>query len=206
MEGESVAPDRGMARSIEGDGEWSALLRYAHIFSSAVREILEDRLLQDVSGNGLRLPEFHLLRFLALCTAPPQIHDIARFLGVTPPAATKQVDRLERLAMVRRGACEGDRRVTLLELTEHGRELVEKHESVERERLASILFSFTLEEIAVLARLLERSSVALIEEARASSRLCLRCAAYFDDDCPVQFLEPGCPYQRAARNRPAETH
>lgn len=178
-----------------GDNGLFGLIRYSHIFSSAVREILEFKLLQEVGAAELSLPQFHLLQLITL-NGSHQIGQVADFLGVTPPAATKNIDKLERLGLVGRFPCKDDRRAILVASSEKGRQLVERYETVKQERLAPVLDSFTATELSQLVHLLQRFSMALIGSAENCDGLCLRCSAYFDDKCPIQHLHTGCPYQK----------
>jgi MarR family transcriptional regulator, organic hydroperoxide resistance regulator len=180
--------------------QWSSLTRYSHIFSSAVRESLEVGLLRDVAGDGLTLAQLHLLRFIVLTDDPP-VGRVAEFLGVSAPAATKNLDKLESLGLVLRTRSRDDRRETLLTPTAEGERLVERFEEAERERLAPVRARFTADELAMLTNLLERYSLALIGSSAPPRGRCLRCSAYFDDACPLQFVHDGCPYRRSGSRR-----
>ena len=171
------------------------LLRYSHIFSSAVHEILEARYLQEVSDHSLTLPQFHLLKLIGL-NGHHQVGEVAEFLGVSAPAASKNIDRLENLGLVARGACEGDRRATLLSASPKGRDLIRRYENLKKRRLAPVLAKLEAAEIDHLAELLERFSVLLFEQEKAEHSFCLRCAAYCQVGCPIGEVLGDCPYDR----------
>jgi len=181
--------------------EWSSLVRYSHIFSSAVREILERQILHDVSGNGLTVPQLHLLQFIALGDKQHQMYDVADFLGVSTAAATKNVDKLERLGLVTRRRFRVDHRVTLLSVSKQGRRLIERYVDVEREKLAPIFQRFRSGELRELARLLERCSLELIRAEGDRDATCLRCSAHYDERCGVAHLHAGCPYRNSSNHR-----
>ncbi|MDH3402461.1 MAG: MarR family transcriptional regulator [Acidobacteriota bacterium] len=170
------------------------LVRYAHIFASAVKESLEVDLLRE-TGGSLTPPQFHLLRLIAL-NGRHQIGEVADFLGVTPPAATKAIDKLEGLGLVRREPSTKDRRATLLAVTKPALALVARYEELERTRLGAVLAAFSAEEISQFSGLLERFALRLVAQSEDDGGLCLRCSAYFDDRCPVHDLTANCPYQR----------
>jgi len=182
-------------RGPENHDDYLELLRYSHIFASVVREILEEKLLREVSPDRLTLSQFHLLKLIAL-NGRHQVGQIAEFLGVSPPAATKNIDKLERLGLVARSPSEGDRRATLLASSPKGRKLVEKYEALKEERLGPILDAFSAEELGQLAHLMERFSLALIRQEESRKGLCFRCSAYYDANCPMQRLRDACPYQK----------
>ena len=183
------------------NGRLRQLLRYSHIFSAVVREILEARYLAESTTDPLTLPQFHLLKLITL-NGKHQVGEIAEFLGVSAPAASKNIDKLERLALVERSPLAGDRRVTLLSASRKGRRLVKKYEVLKAHRLAPVLQMFRPEEIDQFARLLERFSVTLLAEERSADEFCLRCAAYCEDGCPVGHVLGNCAYEKIrARGR-----
>lgn len=187
-------PGNRGARKV-GEGQLFELLRYSHIFASVVREILEIKLLNEVCPSSLTLSQFHLLKLISL-DGKHQVGQVADFLGVSPPAATKNVDKLEGLGLVFRRQSKGDRRATLLSSSAKGRRLVEKYENLKAERLAPVLAAFNADELDQLAHLLERFSLVLLHAEDSAEGLCFRCSAYFEEQCPVTHLRDGCPYQK----------
>jgi DNA-binding MarR family transcriptional regulator len=186
------------------NGQLRRLLRYSHIFSSAVREILEAKLLAEVSTHSLTLPQFHLLKLISI-NGQHQVGEVAEFLGVSSPAASKNIDKLERLGLLTRTPSKGDRRATLLSANPKGRELVRRYEVMKAERLAPILERFKPAEIDQLSHLLERFSVLLFDHEKSGDGFCLRCAAYVEEHCPVGHVVGNCPYERIrSRNRPED--
>lgn len=185
--------------------DYTRLLRNSHIFASAVRDVLERKFLKDTSHLPLTLSQFHLLKLMSI-NGQHQVSEVAEFLGVSPAAASKNIDKLEGLGLVVRTPSEGDRRATLLSVSPKGRRLVSAYEELKAERLHPVLDNFKPKEIEELSRLLERFSVEVfkLEEAEGSesgNRYCLRCAAYLESDCPVGELRGGCPYSKVYDER-----
>jgi DNA-binding MarR family transcriptional regulator len=193
-------PIGGKPRSAENGDDSARLLRLSHIFSSAVREILELGLLQEVSPHPLTLSQFHVLRLMSF-NAVHQLGEVAEFLGVSPPAATKNIDKLERYGLVVRKPSEADRRATELSVSAKGRRLVKAYEQLKADRLIPVFGEFCSEEIGQLATLLERFSVSLLQLATPDSDFCLRCAAYIESGCPVGDVRGGCPFERAREEK-----
>jgi len=177
-----------------GDDSLLRLLRYSHIFSSVVRECLDVRLLRETTALPLTVPQFHLLKLIAL-HGLRQVGDAADVLGVSPPAATKNIDKLERLGLVVRGSPTGDRRATPLTVSAKGRHLVRRYEELKTARVSPILSSYPPETIRGLTELLEQFSVSLLGLDRSPDGFCLRCAAYVEEGCAVGVARGGCPYQ-----------
>jgi len=180
-------------------------LRYSHIFSSAIEEILGSRYLDEVCEHSLTLAQFNLLKLIAL-NGHHQVGEVAHFLGVSSPAVSKNIDKLERLGLVIRSTSEGDRRATLLAASDEGYGLVRRYEMLKAERLAPVLERFGDERVDQLSTLLEQFAVSLLQHERPGRGYCLRCAVYIDEDCPVGSIRGGCPYRhlRHRRGGPAE--
>ena len=121
---------------------------------------------------------------------------LADFLGVSPPAATKSIDKLEGLGLVTRSRSTGDRRATLLAVSPEGRRLVEAYEALKTSRLSPVLGDFQPDELTQFGDLLERFALSLLEHEPPEEDFCLRCAAYVEADCPVGRVRGGCPYQK----------
>jgi DNA-binding MarR family transcriptional regulator len=170
-------------------------LRYSHVFSSAVREIMESRYLNEVTAHSLTLPQFHLLKLITL-NGHHQVGEVAEFLGVSSPAASKNIDKLEGLGLVSREHSKGDRRAILLTSSLKGRRLVRKYEELKAQRLEPVLAHFRPEQIDEMAHMLERFSVLLFDKEKSEEGFCLRCAAYCEQSCPVGHVLGNCPYER----------
>ena len=192
-----LASTRSRARVSDGNGHDDVfrLLRFSHIFASVVREFLELQLLHEVTEEDLSLSQFHLLKLIAL-DGEHQVGQVAEFLGISPPAATKNIDKMERLGLVSRVPSTGDRRATFLEPSRQGRKLVSRDEALKEDRLEPVLAGFTDKELKHLADLLERFSLRLINAQEPTTQICLRCSAYYDENCPVPHLQDGCPYKQ----------
>lgn len=176
-------------------GSVNGLLRFSHIFASSVREILEHKLLREASPDPLTLSQFHLLK-LVCANGRHQVGEAADFLGVSSPAASKNIDKMERLGLIARETSTGDRRAVFLKPTPKGRALVVRYEDLKMARLTPVLSAFSNDELAQFERLLERFSLGLIAAEDTEEGVCLRCSAHYDINCPVQKFRTGCPYQK----------
>ncbi|MGB5293521.1 MAG: MarR family transcriptional regulator [Thermoanaerobaculia bacterium] len=153
------------------------------------------QLLHEVSDEDLSLSQLHLLKLITL-DGEHQMGQVAEFLGISPPAATKNIDKMERLGLVSRIPSTGDRRATLLQPSRQGRKLVSRYEALKEDRLAPVLEGFNKKELKQMADLLERFSLRLIHAQEPMSQICLRCSAYYDEHCPIPHLQNGCPYKQ----------
>ena len=186
----------GGDRQGDGGDATCRLLRQSHMFASAVREVLEEQLLHEVSPSRLTFAQFHVLKLMS-GNGHHQVGELAEFLGVTPPAASKNIEKLVRLGLVVRKASAEDRRVTALSVSPEGRRLVEAYETMKESRLSVLLERFGEGEVEGFCDLLERLTLSLLGMGLSPRGACLRCAAYVEPGCPVGVLRGGCPYGRA---------
>ena len=200
MDNETTSPAETSSKTLSPNGEFFRLLRYSHIFASAVHEILESKLIREASPLPLTVSQFHIVKVMTL-NGRHRVGELADFLGVSRPAATRNIDKLERLGLVIRTPSKRDRRATILTASAEGRQLVERYEEIKSARLSPILESFRPEEIDQFSGLLERFAVSLLKLDRSRPGVCLRCDAYIQADCPVGKVRGGCPYQKALGGR-----
>jgi DNA-binding MarR family transcriptional regulator len=88
--------------------------------------------------------------------------DVAKAFGVTMPAVTHIVDRLEEKHLVTRGDHPGDRRVHLLEVTPQGQALVEELHAMQLRGVEDVLARMSAEDRERVVRGLE----ALVDAAQ----------------------------------------
>lgn len=182
----------------DGEQKLQRLLRLSHIFASAIREIVEIKLLDEATPLPLTTSQFHVLKLMVV-TGDHQIGELAEFLGISAPAVTKNVDKLERFGLVVRSPSPDDRRAVMLSASVKGRRVVQQYEQLISARLAPILEDFTSEETEQMCDLLERFSVSILKRERTGRGFCLRCAAYIETGCPVGHVRGSCPYDQQPR-------
>jgi len=168
----------------------------AHVFASAVEEVIEKHLLEEVAGKHLTLSQLRLLKLVALTDART-ISDVGLFLGVTNAAASKAVDKLVRRKLLRRQEGRPDRREIRLSLTESSKSLLTAYEQKKERKLTAVFRGFTGDELKRTANLLDRLSVELVDHHRHGNEVCLECGIYFRDQCLVRkLLSRQCFYMR----------
>jgi len=172
----------------DGDGDIAHdFLGSAHVFTSAVEEVLEKRILEETAGRQLTLSQFKLLKMVAL-TEARTISDVALFLGISNAAASKAVDKLVRRKLLHRAEGQPDRREICLSLTESSRRLLAAYEEKKEHRLAQIFQGFPKDELKRAARLLDRLSAGLVDHHSSPEEVCLQCGIYFREKCVVRQL------------------
>ena len=171
----------------------------AHVFASAVADIIEQRLLEKAADGQVTASQMRLLKLVAM-TDSYTLGDVASFLRVSNAAASKAVDRLVRRDLLRRTEDQKDRRVMHLRLTQAGRRLLTAYESARQSKLQSIFVQFPPEELRRTSELLDRLSADIVDHTSNPEELCLKCGIYFRECCLVRQLVPrNCFYQLAKK-------
>lgn len=103
---------------------------------------------------------------------PQRLGSLATAFGLDPSTITRQVQALEKAALVHRRADEDDRRASILDLTEEGRTVLQHTRAYRRERLQEIIDEWPAGDRDDFARLLAKmndSITALVERSRSAS-------------------------------------
>jgi len=173
------------------NADFYRFLRSGHVLRSLLREFLEEDFLQQVCCHRLTRSQFC---FLKLITAESdlQVGELARCLGVSPAASSKNLDRLERLGLVYRETSDEDRRAILLRASAEGKKLVCDYERLKAAQLEPVIDSLGREKTKQLCDLLEEVCVAMLARAENPRETCLRCAGYYRPDCSFEKLQGAC--------------
>jgi DNA-binding MarR family transcriptional regulator len=92
---------------------------------------------------------------------PQRLGALAATFGLDPSTITRQVQALEELGMATRRTDPADRRASILDLSDAGREALELTRSHRRSRLQQALSDWPEEDLAGFARLLQEFNVSL---------------------------------------------
>jgi MarR family transcriptional regulator, organic hydroperoxide resistance regulator len=110
-------------------------------------------------GFELTFPQWRVLVVLGDAPEGVRISDVATRVGVTLPATSRQLRRLERRGLLTVGRDERDRRAAIVRLTAEGQDARDAIVAYRRARIAEIAEPF--EENAALRRELDRIADAL---------------------------------------------
>lgn len=88
----------------------------------ATYKVMHKSISKLLAEEGLTQPQFYALRLIAR-QGPVKMRVLSEELHVTPANVTGIIDRLESRGLLKRSSQSGDRRATLLELTQAGRAL-----------------------------------------------------------------------------------
>lgn len=110
----------------------------------------------ELLGHEMTPGQLRLLRTLDRCDRPRRLGELADVLDVAPRSITSKVDQAEEDGWVRRVPDPADRRATLVELTESGRERLARLSDRRQEGARARLDVLDPDEQADLLRLLRR--------------------------------------------------
>ncbi len=179
-------------------------LRSGHVLRSLLREFLEEDFLHKVPPHRLTRSQFCFLKLIA-AKSELQVGELARALGVSPAASSKNLDRLERLGLVYRESSKQDRRVITLSASSMGETLVRTYESLKAAHIEPVIDSLGREKTEQLCDLLEEVCGEMLARAEIPRETCLRCAGYYRPDCSFEKLQGECalrPRQRGKEEQP----
>jgi DNA-binding MarR family transcriptional regulator len=181
-----------------------AFVSSAHVFASAVSDVLERRLLGETAGGRLTFSQLKLLKLVSL-TDGHTIGDVAAFSGVSNAAASQAVDKLVRCMLLRRTEGEADRRASQLSLTTPGREALAAYETARDQKLQEIFGECSPEQLRVTSELLDRLSANIVDHTAKPEEICLQCGIYFREKCLLrEYVQRTCFYQRHKARKVAE--
>jgi len=168
----------------------------AQVFATAVRDVMESRLLRQVSGQQVSQAQLKLLA-LVQQTETPSVTDAAAFLGVTKAAASQTVEKLVRRKWLRREEDQADRRSARLSLTEAGERLLREYERVRADKLGKVFREYSSQDLRRLSDILDRVSAEIVNHTAKPEDICMQSGIYFRERCLLRSLiGRTCFYQR----------
>lgn len=175
----------------------------SHVFSLAVKELMEKEARESL-GTEVTLSQLKLLK-LVFMTKAEKISDVAGFLGVSHPAASKAVDRLVRRDLIDRREDKEDRRAARLSLTKTGQKLLNRFINVENKTMRGLFTSFRSGQLKEAAVLFDSLSADLINTTESLEKMCFRCGVYFREKCVLrESVGSSCFFARS-RNKKKKT-
>jgi DNA-binding MarR family transcriptional regulator len=180
-----------LAGAVAPGDQFYRFLRYGHVLRSLLREFLEEDFLRQVCPHHLTRSQFCFLKLIA-ANSELQVGELARAIGVSPAATSKNLDKLERLGLVTRGASSADRRAILLSASDAGRQLVADYERLKASQLMPVIEALGHDKTEQLCNLLEEVCVGILSRVENPRDTCLRCAGYYRSGCTFEQLHGEC--------------
>jgi DNA-binding MarR family transcriptional regulator len=92
---------------------------------------------------------------------PQRLGALASAFGLDPSTITRQVQALEEIGLAERATDPSDRRASILDLTPHGRQVLEETRTRRRKRLQEALEDWTVSDLTDFGRLLKEFNASL---------------------------------------------
>ncbi len=154
-------------------------------FSALVQDFLVEGVLASAEAGDVTATQVAALRYIDR-HVPAFVGELSFGLAITPPAATKTVDRLVGKGLVDRREDPDDRRQHLLTLTEAGSALLERIKKVQQDRLGAVLGRMEEAERKALVRGLRGfMTAAFFASNDLVGRTCERCGADCFESCVI---------------------
>ncbi len=180
-----------LVNGVSPGDQFYRFLRYGHVLRSLLREFLEEDFLRQVCPHRLTRSQFCFLKLIA-ANSDLQVGELARSIGVSAAAASKNLDKLERLGLVSRETSSKDRRAILLSASREGRRLVRDYERHKAARLTPVIDALGTEKTKTLCDLLEEVCSGMLAGIEEPRETCLRCAGYYRPDCAFEKFQGEC--------------
>ncbi len=165
------------------------------ILAQSVQDISLRGSIEQACPTRLTRNQFLILNLLNANGSFP-IGEIATILDISSPAASKNVDRLEQLALVRRRRRQADRRVHDVDLLPAGAAVVERFVAITVGKHEALLSRFTEAEKTQLLDLLRRVVLLTLAGEERTDAICLQCWSRRGEDCILRDLPGGCLHNR----------
>ena len=119
---------------------------------------------RNISSLGIHHSQHHLLMYLSKVGDVPSQKHISEIFGVSPAAIARSLKGLEAEGYIEKSNIENDGRFNRIEITQKGKEIVEKTQILFRETDNSLFEDFSDDEIDTLNELLNKMQLNLQEK------------------------------------------
>jgi DNA-binding MarR family transcriptional regulator len=154
-------------------------------FGALVQEFLVESAIEASDAGDVTATQVGALRYIER-HVPAFVGELSFGLSITPPAATKTVDRLVAKGLVERREDPDDRRQHLLTLTEAGQALLDRVKREQAERLGAVLGRMEEAERKALVRGLRGfMTAAFLASHDLVGRTCERCGSECFESCVI---------------------
>lgn len=127
------------------------------------------------------------------------LSDLAEGLNISNAAVTKMTDRLEKKGLVERVNFAKDRRAITLQLTELGKELIQKADQAEIKAWQTVIERMDNQKRDALVRGIIAFIEAGLVDVEDYNEICLKCGIKHDENCPIETAKKKAPEQKLHR-------
>ncbi len=168
-------------------------IRNLQLLAFLTRHYVEGRFITDATEKPISFVHMNLLRILDQHPGRT-VGDVAKYMNVSYPAATKTIDKLVKFGLLRRREDTQDRRIAHLHLTPAGKAMVEKYIVLKRDQIETVLDKFGLENAEQLNDHMHKFARNVVELIPIRAGVCMHCGAFDPEDCTPSVDEKSCGY------------
>ena len=161
------------------------LLENIRITAQVITEICQRSTRKQVSEQPLSRNQYYILKILAT-SGEFLMNELAKILDISPAAASKNIDRMEQMGLVRRQQRPGDRRSLEVVLLEDGKAIVDEFDRITVEKQSALLAQFSEQEKRDLLDYLQRIVRYTLAGENNTDLICLQCGGKCGETCVVK--------------------
>jgi len=161
------------------------LLENIRITAQVITEICQRSTRKQVSEQPLSRNQFYILKILAT-SGEFLMNELAKALDISPAAASKNIDRMEQMGLVRRQPRPGDRRSLEVVLLEEGQAIVDEFDRITVEKQSALMAQFSDQEKHDLLGYLQRIVKYTLAGENNTDLICLQCGGKCGEVCVVK--------------------
>ncbi len=154
------------------------------IFSRIIVDVVERNNIKQASNTKLSVNQFLILRILYI-SETHKVSDIADFLHISRPAASKNIDYLVRKRLIKRREMPGNRRAMAISLLPKGRDIVQNYIRTSENKTKTALTQFSSDERELLNSLLDKYIRFCLAQENDLSLFCLQCGGEYNGKCLI---------------------
>jgi DNA-binding MarR family transcriptional regulator len=170
------------------------LLKSLLLLGRAIEQVMDTRAVMAAHGSPLSASKVRMLKLIAH-SGKQSVGQVARFLGVSDPAASQLAESLVRQKLITRNTDPRDRRTAFLKLTPYGKKLTQTIEQEQRHRLRLAVKSAGLSRSREWGPFLSEMTKCLIEAEQPYDQSCLQCGSHEDQTCVLEGGSAECLYR-----------
>ncbi|UCG33551.1 MAG: MarR family transcriptional regulator [Phycisphaerales bacterium] len=177
-----------------------ALLKSLLLLGRAIEQVMDTRAVVAACGSALSASKVRMLKLIAH-SGKQSVGQVARFLGVSDPAASQLAEALVRQKLITRNTDPKDRRTAFLKLTASGKKLTQVIEQEQRHRLRLALRSAGPSRSREWGPFLGEMTMHLTEAEQSFDQSCLQCGSHEDQTCVLEGGAAKCLYRAHTARR-----
>ena len=175
------------------------ITEYTRLLSQILYDVIEVSFFDELDSDQLTKSQFTILKILSVSDTST-VSEIADILRISRAAASKNVEKLVRLKLVKRKIIKSDRRAVQIVLSDSGRSIVDAYEELRFQRQDAALKSFSEEDREHFSELLGKFVTQCLAQEKEIDFICLQCNGSIKNGCALISNEERCRFYYRLNN------